>query len=83
MPRVPGGPVTEIPRTQFQIAVFGNRFPALSPGSACAVDEPGEPYRRERQRADWQQDQFYWPLDSDNMNTMWMPLVDVHAEVAS
>jgi UDPglucose--hexose-1-phosphate uridylyltransferase len=49
-PSVPDGPVTEIPRTQFQIAVFDNRFPALSPGRACAVDEPGEPYRREPAR---------------------------------
>lgn len=25
----------------------------------------------------WHQDKFYWPLDTDNMITMWMPLVDV------
>jgi ectoine hydroxylase-related dioxygenase (phytanoyl-CoA dioxygenase family) len=24
----------------------------------------------------WHQDQFYWPLDTVNMITMWMPLVD-------
>ena len=31
----------------------------------------------------WHQDQFYWPLDSDNMITMWMPLVDVPVEVGT
>lgn len=31
----------------------------------------------------WHQDQFYWPLDSDNTITMWMPLVDVPAEVGT
>jgi ectoine hydroxylase-related dioxygenase (phytanoyl-CoA dioxygenase family) len=25
----------------------------------------------------WHQDQHYWPLDTDNTVTMWMPLVDV------
>ncbi len=25
----------------------------------------------------WHQDQFYWPLDTDNTITLWMPLVDV------
>ena len=25
----------------------------------------------------WHQDEFYWPLDSNKMITMWMPLVDV------
>ena len=25
----------------------------------------------------WHQDQFYWPLDTTNTITMWMPLVDV------
>ena len=25
----------------------------------------------------WHQDQHYWPLDTDNTITMWMPLVDV------
>lgn len=24
----------------------------------------------------WHQDQFYWPLDTNNTITMWMPLVD-------
>lgn len=31
----------------------------------------------------WHQDQRYWPLDSDRTITMWMPLVDVPAEVGS
>ena len=25
----------------------------------------------------WHQDQFYWPLDTDQTITMWMPLVDI------
>ncbi|GAC1400668.1 MAG: phytanoyl-CoA dioxygenase family protein [Ktedonobacteraceae bacterium] len=25
----------------------------------------------------WHQDEYYWPLDTNNMITMWMPLVDV------
>ncbi len=25
----------------------------------------------------WHQDKFYWPLDTDKMITMWMPLVDI------
>ncbi len=25
----------------------------------------------------WHQDQYYWPLDTDKMITMWMPLVDL------
>ncbi len=29
----------------------------------------------------WHQDQFYWPLDTDKTITMWMPLVDVSAEM--
>jgi ectoine hydroxylase-related dioxygenase (phytanoyl-CoA dioxygenase family) len=28
----------------------------------------------------WHQDQFYWPLDTPNTITMWMPLVDVPVE---
>ncbi len=28
----------------------------------------------------WHQDQFYWPLDTPNTITMWMPLIDVSAE---
>jgi ectoine hydroxylase-related dioxygenase (phytanoyl-CoA dioxygenase family) len=32
-------------------------------------------------RTPWHQDQFYWPLDSDKTITMWMPLVDVPAEI--
>jgi ectoine hydroxylase-related dioxygenase (phytanoyl-CoA dioxygenase family) len=31
----------------------------------------------------WHQDQNYWPLDTDRTITMWMPLVDVPAEVGS
>jgi hypothetical protein len=31
----------------------------------------------------WHQDQNYWPLDTDRTVTMWMPLVDVPAEVGS
>ncbi len=29
----------------------------------------------------WHQDQFYWPLDTNNTITMWMPLVDVSPEM--
>ncbi|MFD2164556.1 phytanoyl-CoA dioxygenase family protein [Paradesertivirga mongoliensis] len=28
----------------------------------------------------WHQDQYYWPLDTNNTITMWMPLVDITAE---
>ncbi len=31
----------------------------------------------------WHQDQTYWPLDTDDTITMWMPLVDVPASVGS
>jgi ectoine hydroxylase-related dioxygenase (phytanoyl-CoA dioxygenase family) len=31
----------------------------------------------------WHQDQFYWPLDTDNTITMWMPLVDVPVEMGA
>lgn len=31
----------------------------------------------------WHQDQYYWPLDTDRTITMWMPLVDVPAELGS
>jgi ectoine hydroxylase-related dioxygenase (phytanoyl-CoA dioxygenase family) len=31
----------------------------------------------------WHQDQTYWPLDTDDTITMWMPLVDVPADVGS
>ena len=31
----------------------------------------------------WHQDQVYWPLDTRSTITMWMPLVDVPAEVGS
>jgi len=29
----------------------------------------------------WHQDQFYWPLDTDNTITMWMPLVDLDKDM--
>ncbi len=29
----------------------------------------------------WHQDQYYWPLDTNNMITMWMPLVNVSVEM--
>jgi hypothetical protein len=28
----------------------------------------------------WHQDKYYWPLDTDKMITMWMPLVDIDEE---
>ncbi len=31
----------------------------------------------------WHQDQGYWPLDTDRTITLWMPLVDLPAEVGS
>ena len=31
----------------------------------------------------WHQDQGYWPLDTDNTITMWMPLVDVSEHVGT
>ncbi len=31
----------------------------------------------------WHQDQYYWPLDTHNTITMWMPMVDVPQEVGS
>jgi ectoine hydroxylase-related dioxygenase (phytanoyl-CoA dioxygenase family) len=31
----------------------------------------------------WHQDQHYWPLDTRNTLTMWMPLVDVTAEMGT
>ena len=31
----------------------------------------------------WHQDQYYWPLDTDRTVTVWIPLVDVPAEVGS
>jgi ectoine hydroxylase-related dioxygenase (phytanoyl-CoA dioxygenase family) len=34
-------------------------------------------------RTPWHQDHHYWPLDTDRMVTMWMPLVDIPAEVGS
>lgn len=32
-------------------------------------------------RTPWHQDKFYWPLDTDKMITMWMPLVDLDEEM--
>lgn len=29
----------------------------------------------------WHQDQFYWPLDTPNTITMWMPLVDIDIDM--
>ena len=29
----------------------------------------------------WHQDQFYWPVNTRNTITMWMPLVDLHEEM--
>jgi ectoine hydroxylase-related dioxygenase (phytanoyl-CoA dioxygenase family) len=31
----------------------------------------------------WHQDQHYWPLDTDKTITMWMPLVDLTAEMGT
>lgn len=29
----------------------------------------------------WHQDQYYWPIDSNNTITMWMPLVDIDVDM--
>ena len=29
----------------------------------------------------WHQDQYYWPLDTEKTVTMWMPLVDIDADM--
>ena len=29
----------------------------------------------------WHQDQYYWPLDTNNAVTMWMPLMDISVEM--
>jgi ectoine hydroxylase-related dioxygenase (phytanoyl-CoA dioxygenase family) len=29
----------------------------------------------------WHQDQFYWPIDTPNTVTMWMPLIDINQEM--
>lgn len=34
-------------------------------------------------RTPWHQDQHYWPLDTDNTVTMWMPLVDVTSDMGT
>ncbi len=31
----------------------------------------------------WHQDQYYWPLDTDNTVTMWMPLVNVEPKMGT
>lgn len=49
-PTLPGGPVTEIPRAAFQIAVFDNRFASLVPGADEPLSQPGGPYARQSAR---------------------------------
>ena len=39
--------------------------------------EPGGGY------TPWHQDQFYWPLDTPNTVTMWMPLLDAGSEMGT
>ncbi|HVX18912.1 MAG TPA: phytanoyl-CoA dioxygenase family protein [Acidimicrobiales bacterium] len=34
-------------------------------------------------RTPWHQDHYYWPLDTDRMITMWMPMIDLDPEVGS
>ena len=29
----------------------------------------------------WHQDQYYWPLDTTNTITMWMPLIDINIDL--
>lgn len=29
----------------------------------------------------WHQDQYYWPLDTSNTVTMWMPLIDINSDM--
>ncbi|MFI5160253.1 MAG: phytanoyl-CoA dioxygenase family protein [Sphingobacteriales bacterium] len=29
----------------------------------------------------WHQDQYYWPIDTNNTITMWMPLVDINVDM--
>lgn len=29
----------------------------------------------------WHQDQYYWPIDTDNTITLWMPLMDIDADM--
>ena len=31
----------------------------------------------------WHQDQYYWPLDTDNTITLWMPLVDIRPSIGT
>jgi ectoine hydroxylase-related dioxygenase (phytanoyl-CoA dioxygenase family) len=31
----------------------------------------------------WHQDKYYWPLDTDKMITMWMPLVEISEEMGA
>jgi len=32
-------------------------------------------------RTPWHQDRYYWPLDTDRTETMWLPLIDVDEEM--
>jgi ectoine hydroxylase-related dioxygenase (phytanoyl-CoA dioxygenase family) len=34
-------------------------------------------------RTPWHQDEYYWPLDTDNTLTLWMPLVDITSEMGT
>lgn len=34
-------------------------------------------------RTPWHRDQYYWPFESDQTITMWMPLIDVPAEIGT
>jgi UDPglucose--hexose-1-phosphate uridylyltransferase len=49
-PTSPGGPATEIPRPAFEVAVFDNRFPSLTPTAALAGTQPGGPYLKDAAR---------------------------------
>src|SRR5512140_3690692 len=31
----------------------------------------------------WHQDHYYWPMDTDNTITMWMPLMDITPEMGT
>ncbi|WP_421789143.1 galactose-1-phosphate uridylyltransferase [Hyphobacterium sp.] len=41
-PATPGGAITEIPFPDFELAVFGNRFPSLHPAAPAPVEVPWE-----------------------------------------
>lgn len=66
--------------------VFARRFARLAADLLCVkkvrlyhdqalYKEPGGG------RTPWHQDQYYWPLDTDKTITMWMPLIDITAEM--